>query len=124
MPRALAVLEGTLEDLLRDPVHAPAESAWVQATLTDDTRPQEAMERLRARFPHAVALRFAPAGGDRAPERVPTAGKSAHEITLDFVDHVRGVAATEAEEALLRDALECCPDDRDLLPERLAAVAR
>ena len=114
VPRPLAMLEGTLEDLLGTREHAAAESAWVQATLTDASRPAAAMERLRARFPHVVALRFAPAGRDRTPERVPTSGRSAHDITLDFVRHVRGGPATEAESALLREALECCPDDRDL----------
>ena len=34
--------------------------SWVQATLTDDVRPPQAMERLRARFPHTLTLRFAP----------------------------------------------------------------
>jgi exonuclease SbcD len=123
VPRALALLEGTLEELLTDAAHAPAETAWVQATLTDHTRPQAAMERLRARFPHAVALRFAPVGGERRPERMPTSGRSAHEIALDFVEHVRGAAATEGEARLLQEAMDFCPDDRDLLPERRLAVA-
>ena len=39
------------------------EDSWVQATLTDAVRPVQAMDRLRVRFPHALALRFAPAGG-------------------------------------------------------------
>jgi exonuclease SbcD len=119
VPRALALLEGTLEDLLADPAHTAAESAWVQATLTDVARPTAAMDRLRARFPHAVALRFAPVGGGRAPQRVPTVGRGAHDVTLDFVDHVRGGPATAAESALLREALECCPDDRDLRVDRV-----
>ena len=42
----------------RSPRH---ESAWVQATLTDDVRPLQAMERLRARFPHTLVLGFEPA---------------------------------------------------------------
>ena len=45
---------------------ASHESAWVQATLTDDVRPLQAMERLRARFPHTLVLGFEPAGGDPA----------------------------------------------------------
>jgi exonuclease SbcD len=124
-PRALALLEGSLEDLLADPAHTAAESAWVQATLTDVARPTAAMERLRARFPHAVALRFAPVGGVRAPRRVPVAGRGAHDVALDFVDHVRGGPATAEESALLREALECCPDDRDLVRDlRADRVAR
>jgi exonuclease SbcD len=118
VPRALAVLEGTLDDLLGDPAHAAAERAWVKATLTDVSRPGAAMDRLRARFPHAVDLRFAPVGGQHASERVPVLGRSAHDITLDFVDLVRGGPATEQESDLLREALECCPDDRDLRVDR------
>ncbi len=124
VPRPLACLEGTLESLLTDPALGAAESAWVQATLTDSTRPAAAMERLRARFPHALALRFAPVGGERRSVRVSTQGKSAYEIALGFVDHVRGAPATEPEAALLGEALACCPDDKDLLPEMLQAGAR
>ena len=121
VPRALARLEGTLESLLTDPALAAAEPAWVEATLTDSARPAAAMDRLRARFPHALALRFAPVGGERRSARVSTQGKSAYEITLGFVDHVRGGPATEPEAALLSEALACCPDDHDLLPELLQA---
>jgi exonuclease SbcD len=124
VPRALARLEGTLESLLVDPALASAETAWVQATLTDPTRPAAAMDRLRARFPHALALRFAPAGGEPRAVRVPSEGVSAHAIALAFVDHVRGGPATEAEAALLDEALTCCPDDHDLVPELLRAGAR
>jgi exonuclease SbcD len=123
VPRALARIEGSLESLLTDPELMAAETAWVQATLTDPSRPAAAMERLRARFPHALALRFAPTGGERRSVRVSTEGRSAHEIALGFVEHVRGGPATEVEAALLGEALECCPDDRDLLPELLGAGA-
>jgi DNA repair protein SbcD/Mre11 len=123
VPRALARIEGSLERLLTDPALIAAETAWVQATLTDPARPAAAMDRLRARFPHALALRFAPVGGERRAVRVSTEGKSAHEIALGFVEHVRGGPATEVEAALLGEALECCPDDQDLLPELLRAGA-
>ncbi len=116
--RGLACLEGTLEDLVGDERHAAHESSWVQVTLTDDVRPVQAMDRLRVRFPHALALRFAPAGVPPATDRTVSTGKSAHEISLDFVGLVRGAAATDEESALLRDALDCCPEDVDLLPER------
>ncbi|MGI8524081.1 MAG: exonuclease SbcCD subunit D, partial [Nocardioides sp.] len=90
---------------------------WVQATLTDAVRPREPMERLRARFPHVVALEFAPAGGEAA--RSPTSrprGRTDHEITLEFVDTMRGAPASAAEAALLRDAADACCDDTDLDP--------
>src|SRR3954451_7844848 len=110
--RRLARLTATIDDLLTDTDLAPHEQSWVQATLTDDVRPLQAMERLRTRFPHALALRFAPSGGEQAAARVPTTGRSTHEVALDFVTHVRGgAAATAAESDLLRRALECCSED-------------
>ena len=112
--RRLAVLEGTLDHLLTDPDLAPHEDAWVQATLTDAARPSQAMERLRRRFPHALALRFEPVGGRPAVPRRATTGRSAHDVTLDFVEHVSGRAAGEAESSLLAEALSCCSEDREL----------
>src|ERR1700712_1193055 len=103
--RPLARLEGTIGELLTDERFAVHEGSWVQATLTDDTRPLQAMERLRVRFPHALALRFAPSGGDETPARTATTGRSGHDVALDFVTHVRGgAAATAAESDLLREA--------------------
>ncbi len=120
--RPLARVQGTLADLLQDRRLAHHEGAWVQATLTDPVRPLQAMERLRARFPHALALRFAPVGGEDLPARTPVVGRGAHDIARDFVAHVRGVEATEEESLLLREALDCCGEDPDLVPARDAVV--
>jgi exonuclease SbcD len=114
VPRPLARLRGTLDELLTDPrldVHA---GAWVEATLTDERRPGQAMERLRRRFPHALVLGFAPAhdAGSAVPV-ARTRGRSDHEIALDFVADLRGAPATEAEAALLRTACDACRDDPD-----------
>jgi exonuclease SbcD len=122
--RALARLEGTIDELLDDDRLAVHEQSWVQATLTDEVRPLQAMERLRVRFPHALALRFAPTGDHDQPTRASTTGRSAHDVALDFVAHVRGgTAASKAESDLLREALECCSDDPDLVPFRDAVVS-
>lgn len=121
--RPLARLTGTLEDLLTDDRFSDHEQSWVEATLTDVCRPQQAMERLRGRFPHALALRFAPSDALTDLPRVATAGRSAHDVALDFVTHVRGAPATDAESALLREALECCSEDPDLVPGRDAVVS-
>ena len=117
VPRRLARLRGTLEELLADPRHAAAEEAWVQAVLTYAVRPTGAMERLRARFPHALVLGFEPSGAGRPdlPTAAPT-GRSDHEVALAFVGEMRGADATEAERLLLRDAVEACCEDRDLDP--------
>ncbi|MEJ7796613.1 MAG: exonuclease SbcCD subunit D [Nocardioides sp.] len=114
VPRPLAVLRGDLETLLSDPTLAHHEGSWVQATLTDDLRPVRAMARLRDRFPHALALHFEPATS--VPSTTPSApshGHSDHDIALDFVADLRGILASEAEAALLRDACDACCDDPD-----------
>lgn len=110
VPRPLARIAGPLESLLGDSRHAHAEGAWVQATLTDPVRPAQAMARLQARFPHTVALLFAPEGGPAVTPRVPVEGRSDHAIALDFVAAVRGREATDAESALLCDACACDPE--------------
>ncbi|HYV15500.1 MAG TPA: exonuclease SbcCD subunit D [Conexibacter sp.] len=107
VPRPLATLRGTLDALLADPRLAEHEPAWVQATLTDPVRPSDAMERLRRRFPHAVALAFEPQGGSPAPgdsyQRL--RGLDDDELVQRFVADTRGAPADEDELALLRDAL-------------------
>jgi exonuclease SbcD len=125
VPRPLATLTGPLEELLGDPTYRPHERSWVHATLTDAVRPRDAMDRLRARFPHALALSYAPAGAGDAVVRRRLAGRSDHEIALDFVAEVRGTAATDAEERLLRAAVDaCCVDpDADALLSGAAAGA-
>jgi exonuclease SbcD len=88
----------------------------VQATLTDADRPREPLERRRRRFPHTRQLPGEPAGAGRAGVTTfrPEPGRSDHAIALDFVGELRGRPASEAESALLLDACDACPQDRDL----------
>ena len=117
VPRPLGLLRGRLEDLLQDPVHRGLEAAWLQVTLTDARRPRQAMDRLRTRFPHALALGFDPDGGTPRPgpllPRVD--GRSDLDVALGFVAEVRELEATTEEELLLQLACESCRinDDRD-----------
>ncbi len=107
--RPLAVLRGSLEEVLADPRHAAAESAWCQVTLTDAARPLGAMERLRRRFPHTLELRFEPEGGavPLRPYAARVASASAVDVCCDFLGHVRGGrAADDDERALLGEAVE------------------
>ncbi|MGW2446352.1 exonuclease SbcCD subunit D [Streptomyces sp. NPDC001675] len=109
VPRPLARLRGTLEELLADPALARHEDAWIEATLTDPVRPADPMARLAERFPHTLSLVFAP---DREPDdpRVSyarrLAGRGDQEIAEDFVAHVRGAGPDEREAAVLRDAFD------------------
>jgi exonuclease SbcD len=112
VPRRLATLTGDLETLLSDPRYDAVADAWVQVTLTDAVRPEQPMERLRARFPHALVLSFAPAGEPHAGvlTAMPS-GRSDHQVALDFVEEMRGTPATDAESDLLLSACDACADD-------------
>lgn len=109
VPRRLGRLRGHLEDLLTDPGHARHEDRWLQVTLTDPVRPRDAMERLRARFPHTLVLGFEPEGGGETERRSwaeRLKGRSETELALDFVAWARGEPAEDAERALLHEAFE------------------
>ncbi|MBW8765947.1 MAG: exonuclease SbcCD subunit D [Geodermatophilales bacterium] len=112
-PRPLSVLTGTLEELLADPAHSAVENHFVSARLTDPVRPIDPMRRLQSRFPHCVHLEWAGAGGraDGRSYQERLRGRDHLEIAGEFVSHVRGVAASGAERALLGRALAAA--DRD-----------
>jgi exonuclease SbcD len=107
--KSLAILRGDLADLLSDPRHHAAESAYCQITLTDTLRPMGAMEQLRRRFPDTLVLAFEPVGAQVIPH---TRAASVHQrddldVCCDFLAHVRsGNAASERERALLTSAVE------------------
>jgi exonuclease SbcD len=106
--RPLALLRGTLDELLADPAHAAQEGAWVHATVTDPVRPRDGMEQLRRRFPHAIVLTFDPQGAGARPEGSYTQrlqGLDDAELLSRFVRDVRGREADADELALLGDAL-------------------
>jgi exonuclease SbcD len=110
VPRPLARLRGTLENLLSAPEHARHQDAWVEATLTDPVRPAEPMARLAARFPHILGLAFDPEGCPDDPHTGYTArlrGRTEQQIAEDFVRHVRGGRGADPhEQRLLGDALD------------------
>ncbi|NNN30685.1 exonuclease SbcCD subunit D [Streptomyces sp. S3(2020)] len=122
VPRALARIRGTLEDLLADPDLARHEEAWVEATLTDAVRPADPMARLTERFPHTLSLAFDP---ERTPDDPDVsyaqrlADRSDQEIAEDFVAHVRGAGPDEDEQGVLRDAFDAVRAD-----EAVREVAR
>src|SRR5690606_22962266 len=62
VPRPVGRISGRLDDLLTSPRYADVEDHWLQVVLTDPERPRAAMDRLRARFPHTLALSFEPEG--------------------------------------------------------------
>jgi DNA repair protein SbcD/Mre11 len=107
--KPLAILRGDLEDLLRDPRHHAAESAYCQVTLTDPVRPLGAMEQLRRRFPDTLVLAFEPDGAQTIPLTSAASVRERSDLDLcsDFLHHVRaGNAASEQERALMATAVE------------------
>ncbi|MDH3035002.1 exonuclease SbcCD subunit D [Streptomyces sp. TRM75561] len=114
VPRPLARIRGTLEDLLADPALVPHEEAWIEATLTDPVRPADPMARLAERFPHTLALVFDP---DRPPDDPDVsyarrlAGRDDQQIAEDFVAHVRGAGPDAHERTVLRDAFDAVRAD-------------
>ena len=113
--KSLAILRGDLEDLLRDPRHRAAESAYCQITLTDPIRPMGAMERVRRRFPDTLVLAFEPVGAQVAAATSSASLPQRGDLDLccDFLAHVRGGhAASGPERALLSSAVERSRLDR------------
>jgi exonuclease SbcD len=115
--RPLAVLRGTLEELLADPRHEAAESAWCQVTLTDPVRPLGAMERVQRRFPHTLELRFQPEGAHvpLRPYASRVEARAEVDVCCDFLGHVRGGRAAGADErALILEAVGASRVERGL----------
>jgi exonuclease SbcD len=110
VPRPLARLRGTMEELLESPELDRHEESFVEATLTDAVRPADPMARLTRRFPHILSLVFEP---DRAPQDTSASyaqrlrGRSDQQIAEDFVAHVRGgKGPDDGERTVLRAAFE------------------
>ena len=107
--RPVTTLEGPLQDLLDDPGLADRTEHWVAAVLTDDTIQTQPLERLRARFPHAVSVRYA------TRERSPDAGTSTapadvsrepvDAVVFAFLDDVLGDRLTATGRTLVGEAV-------------------
>ena len=108
VPRRLSTVTGTLSSLLSSPEFGDVESDWLSVTLTDAVRPDQAFERLSARFPHLLVLSFAAPLGAEAPSGSYTARVrgSDVEVAAAFVSHVRGTPPSATEAGLLREAFE------------------
>ncbi len=117
VPRRLARLRGSLDALLADPDLAVHEDAWVEATLTDTTRPLHAMEQLRRRFPHTLLLGFSsppPGLGELGLDRPVGRTRSDRDVAGDFLTAMRGETPDAEELALLHDAVDACCEDPEV----------
>ncbi|HVT71123.1 MAG TPA: exonuclease SbcCD subunit D [Trebonia sp.] len=97
--RRLSTLSGDLADLLADAAHDDRADDFLAVTLTDQVRPEGAMDQLRARFPHILTLEFKPAGVTADPRsyRDKTRGRDDLAVAAEFVRHVRSTDATPGE---------------------------
>lgn len=104
--RRLTALRGRVEDLLGSREHDGHEGDFVAVTLTDTVRPEGAMERLRARFPHILTLEFKPEGVTFDPRSYGQKVKGRDDLTVaaEFVRHVRNNDASAPERELLAAA--------------------
>ena len=107
VPRRLATVSGTLDDLLTDPGHADLEECYLSVAVTDHVRPLDLQRKLQERFPYAVHAEWRPDGGRAAADlRYADAvrGRSDHQIAAGFVLDVRGSEPTGSESSLLERA--------------------
>ncbi len=105
VPRALADVTGTLDELLASSAHV---ADWVRVTVTDSARPADLQRRVRAHFPHALVVMHAPTGAGPGASRAVAvgAGSDPLDVAAQFVRHVTGAPPSPAEVAVLRRAYE------------------
>jgi exonuclease SbcD len=106
--RRLSSVRGTLDELLDSRRHADLERDFLSVVLTDTARPEDAMSRLRRRFPYVLVLDWQPDAGpaDDRTYQARVRGRSDAEIVHGFVAHVRQTPPSEPERTLLDQALE------------------
>lgn len=106
VPRRLAEVGGTLEDLL-GAAGEPHVDDWLRVVVTDAARPSELYARVRARFPHVLAVEHRPAvAGERSGPSAVVPSRDPLEVTAEFVEHVTGGRPSPEELAVLRRAYE------------------
>jgi len=111
--KRLATLTGHLDDLLTSRAYDEREDDYVAVTLTDTARPEGAMDKLRARFPHILTLEFKPEGvtPDKRSYGQKVKGRDDLTVAAEFVRHVRNTAATGPEQELLAAAFAAARED-------------
>lgn len=101
-PRGMARLSGTLADLLEQASEPDGRrDDWVQVTVTDPSRPEDMVAKVRAAYPHCLVIRHEPDGRSLAEggQGVDAAGMTPREVLADFIEQMGGEPATEAEMA-------------------------
>lgn len=109
VPRPLAQLRGTLEQLLTEPAHDQLQNHWINAVLTDNELPAGVMRKLQVRFPYCALLRHEPATvhhDDDSSYAELVRDKTDLELIGAFLTRVRnGISTDQAEADLLREII-------------------
>ncbi|WP_456846418.1 exonuclease SbcCD subunit D [Cellulomonas sp. P5_C6] len=106
VPRRLADVTGTLEDLLGAAGEKHVDS-WARVTVTDAHRPEDLYRRVKQRFPHALVVQHRAAESATTPRAaVITAAHDPLDVAADFLAHVTGHRPSAAEVDVLRRAYE------------------
>ena len=101
--RGIAVLEGTMDELLADPDEATTAS-YVSITVTDDARPERMVPRIREVYPHALVVVHRPSQApSMAPAMTVRASRDPREVTEEFYEAVGGRALNAQERELALD---------------------
>ena len=101
--RGIAVLEGTMDELLTDPDEATTAS-YVSITVTDDARPERMVPRIREVYPHALVVVHRPSQAPSlAPAMAVRASRDPREVTEEFYEAVGGRALSPQERELALD---------------------
>ena len=106
--RAMRHLTGPLAELT-DPARVTEAEDYIWATLTDDTPQPDAMAVLRAAYPNAMRLDYAPRGTGpdwQAEAAMAVRQKSFEELFDDFFARMNGRPLTEEERAALHEMKE------------------
>ena len=108
--RPVRTLTGRLSDLLGDTAHQRYADHWVAVRLTDTTAQVQPMERLRARFPHVVSVRYDSTIGDRpipGPGVLgePVEDRRPEDLVLQFLTELRERPPTDGERGLVLQAV-------------------
>ncbi|WP_194396475.1 exonuclease SbcCD subunit D [Microbacterium atlanticum] len=111
VPRPLATVNATLDELLTDKRFAEHADHWIRAEYTDPLPQRDPMRRLLARFPFCAEVRHAPvagpAGDGRTYAQRVRAARNDAELVDAFLAHVRGGEGASPREAeLVRELLD------------------
>ena len=103
-PRRIVELRGTLSEVLaQGETHG---NDWAAITITDRERPAHLQEQLRAVFAHLLTARHEPEGRESEQRARQVRGEvDPVEVMGDFLAFTTGSDATDADRAVLEDAL-------------------